>query len=57
MPVLKIVVVKMGGGYLKAILPRTHETVFGRDEAHLSGRLRELKIREFVFIRRRAKAT
>jgi hypothetical protein len=37
---LKILVVKMGGGYLKAILPgRQQEIVFGRDEKELAGRL------------------
>jgi hypothetical protein len=39
MDALRIPVVKMGG-YLKAILPSGQETVFGRDEKELVGRLR-----------------
>ena len=35
-----IQVVKMGGGYLKAILPVRRETIFGRDEGELAGRLK-----------------
>ena len=58
MSVLKIVVVKMGGGWVKGLLPHRDETVFGCDEFQLSRRLREhLKIREFVLIGRRKKAT
>jgi hypothetical protein len=37
---LRVVVVKMGGGYLKAILPDREESVFGRDEHELFGRLK-----------------
>ncbi|MGA2299884.1 MAG: hypothetical protein ABSG77_04215 [Candidatus Acidiferrum sp.] len=46
MPACRIAIVKMGGGYLKAILPRRHETVFGRDERELAGRLKLLGIRD-----------
>ncbi|MGB2645891.1 MAG: hypothetical protein WBF09_08895 [Candidatus Acidiferrum sp.] len=56
MSVLKIVVVKMGGGWVKGLLPHRDETVFGCDEFQLSRRLRQLKIREFVLIGRREKA-
>lgn len=41
----RIIVVKMGGGYLKAILPRRRETVFGRDDGELAGRLKLLGMR------------
>lgn len=34
----RILVVKRGG-YLKAILPDTQDTIFGRDEGELIGRL------------------
>lgn len=37
---LTIHVVKMGGGYLKAIVPDHQETIFGRDERELLGRLK-----------------
>jgi hypothetical protein len=37
---VRIPVVKMGGGYLKAILLNGQETVFGRDEKELAGRLK-----------------
>ena len=40
MRAFRILVVKMGGGYLKAILPDRQETVFGRDEHELAGRLK-----------------
>jgi hypothetical protein len=43
---VKILVVKMGGGYLKAILPSRDETVFGRDYGELIGRLKLIGIRE-----------
>ena len=43
---LRVVVVKMGGGWLKALLPHREETVFGRDERELSGRLKSIGIRE-----------
>jgi hypothetical protein len=36
----KIPVVKMGGGYLKAILLNGHETVFGCGVKELIGRLK-----------------
>jgi hypothetical protein len=37
MPTLRILVVKMGGCYLKAILPDRQEATFGRDEKDLAG--------------------
>jgi hypothetical protein len=37
---LRIPVVKMGGGYVKAILSNGEETVFGRDLGDLIGRLK-----------------
>jgi hypothetical protein len=40
MAALKVPVVKIGGGYLKAILLNGQETVWGRDEKDLAGRLR-----------------
>lgn len=46
----RILVVKMGGGWLKALLPHSAETVFGRDEDQLSGRLKQIGIREPILI-------
>jgi hypothetical protein len=40
MSAFKILVVRMGGGYLKAILLDGQETVWGRDEQELAGRLK-----------------
>jgi len=40
MDLLRILVVKIGGGYLKAILPDGQETIFGRDEKERAGRLK-----------------
>ena len=40
MDALRIPVLKIGGGYLKAILLNGEETVFGRDEKELVGRLK-----------------
>jgi hypothetical protein len=40
MPALRILVVKMGGGYVKAILLNREETVFGRNLGELIGRLK-----------------
>ena len=37
MGALRIPVVKIGGGYLKAILRNGQECVFGRDEKELEG--------------------
>jgi hypothetical protein len=49
MPARKILVVKMGGGYLRAILLHGAETVFGCDIRQLLGRLKlrtaELRMR------------
>jgi hypothetical protein len=42
MDVLRIRVVKMGGGWLKALLPGQQETVFGRDFRELDGKLKRL---------------
>ncbi len=50
---IRIRVAKMGGGYLKAILPHRPETVFGRDDGELAGRLKLLGIREPVAIAER----
>jgi hypothetical protein len=36
----RVLVVKMGGGYFKAILLNGEETVFGRDLGELIGRLK-----------------
>jgi hypothetical protein len=36
----RILVLKMGGGYLRAILLNGQETVFGRDVGELIGRLK-----------------
>ena len=52
---LRILVVRMGGGYLKAILQGREETVFGRDEDHLAGRLKSIGIRDAVFVAGRKK--
>jgi hypothetical protein len=40
MDMLRIPVVRIGGGYLKAILVNGQEIVFGRDEKELIGRLK-----------------
>jgi hypothetical protein len=40
MDTFRIPVVKIGGGYPKAILPKGQETVWGRDEKELAGRLK-----------------
>jgi hypothetical protein len=40
MDALRIPVLKIGGGYLKAILLNGDESVFGRDEKELVGRLK-----------------
>jgi hypothetical protein len=37
---LRILAVKMGGGYVRALLLNGQETVFGRDERELLGRLK-----------------
>jgi hypothetical protein len=42
----KKLVMKMGGGYLKALLPHRHETVLGRDVQELSGRLKLIGFRD-----------
>ena len=41
-----ILIVKIGGGYLKAILPGGGSTVFGRDHAELVGRLKQIRVVE-----------
>jgi hypothetical protein len=40
MNLLRIVVVKISGGSFKAILPDGQETIIGRDEKELLGRLK-----------------
>jgi hypothetical protein len=40
MPSPRILVLKMGGGFFKAILDNGRQTVFGRDIGELIGRLR-----------------
>jgi hypothetical protein len=57
MPELRIRIVSMGGGYLKAILPDRHETVFGRDEREILGKLKLIGIREPISIQGRKRAT
>jgi hypothetical protein len=47
----------MGGGYLKAILPDRDETVFGRDEREIFGKLKLIGIREPISIQGRKRAT
>jgi hypothetical protein len=44
MPALRIQVVRMGGGYLKALLPDREQTIYGRDEKELLGKLKRLRI-------------
>jgi hypothetical protein len=53
----RIVIVKMGGGYVKAVLPRRRETVFGRDDGELAGRLKLLGIRLPMTIAERKRQT
>jgi len=53
----RIVLVRMGGGYLKAILPHRRETVFGRDDGELAGRLKLLGIRLPIAIAERKRQT
>ncbi len=47
-----ILIVKMAAGYLKAILPRRRETVWGRDLKELRGRLALIGIRDPIEERR-----
>jgi hypothetical protein len=54
---LRIVIVKMGGGYLKAILADRQESVFGRDEREIVGKLKLIGIREPISIQGRKRAT
>jgi len=42
----KIVLVRIGGCYLKAILPNREETVYGRDVYELAGRLKLLGFKQ-----------
>jgi hypothetical protein len=53
MRAINILVVKMGGGYLKAILPDRREIVFGRDEKELAGRLKLRGISEPISVVKR----
>ena len=57
MPELRIGIVRMGGGYLKAILLDRQETVFGRDEREAFGKLKLIGIREPISIQGRKRAT
>jgi hypothetical protein len=57
MPGVRIVIVKMGRGYLKAILPDRQETVYGRDEHEILGKLKQIGSREPVSVQGRKKAT
>jgi hypothetical protein len=50
-----ILVVQRGGGYVKAILPRRRETVFGRDDGELAGRLKTLGFRDPLAMMKRKK--
>ncbi len=52
MDVLRIPVVRIGGGYLKAILLNGKETVCGRDLQKLAGRLKRLPDVSRMFPRR-----
>lgn len=56
MSVLRVIVVRIGGGWIKALLPHRRETVFGRDEDQLAGRLKSIGIRDVVFVGRRKNA-
>jgi hypothetical protein len=56
MDIIRIRVVKMGGGYLKALLPDRQETVFGRDYRELDGRLKRLQFREKITLVERKSA-
>ena len=49
----KILVVKMGGGYLKAILADRQEITFGRDEKELAGGLKLRGISEPISVVKR----
>ena len=53
MDVLRVRVVKMGGGYLKALLPGQQETVFGKDYRELDGKLKRLGMREKIKLEER----
>ena len=54
---LRISVVKMGGGYLKALLPHRYETVFGRDVGEIVGRLKLIGIKEATLLIARKRTT
>jgi hypothetical protein len=53
----KNLVMKMGGGYLKALLPHRDETVFGRDVQELSGRLKLIGFRDSMSLIARKRTT
>jgi hypothetical protein len=57
MSALRILVVKMGGGYLKALLPDRYETVFGRDVWEIAGRLKLIGIKEATLLVARKRKT
>jgi hypothetical protein len=52
----RTLVVRMGGGYLKAILPDGQETIFGRDEKELVGGLKRRGISEPISFAERRRA-
>ena len=56
MDVLRILGVKIGGGYLKAILLNGQEIVSGRDEKELAGRLKRRGISEPISFAERKRA-
>jgi len=47
----------MGGSYLKAILLERQETIFGRDEKELAGRMKFRRISEPLPVSVRKRAT
>jgi len=56
MGVLRIPVVKIGSGYLKAILLNGQETVWGRDEKELADGLKGRRISEPISFAERKRA-
>jgi hypothetical protein len=51
-----IFVVRIGGGYLKALLPQTRETIFGCDVREIAGRLKLKGISDAILIRGKTRA-
>lgn len=52
----KVDVVKIGGGYLKAIVRDGEETVIGRDYGELIGRLKRIGFKEPLLLPGKKKA-